>query len=237
MSTGRADDRASGDPAGTAAVPWLDRLAHDLRGPLSPLQTASYLLQREDLDPARRQELLQMLERQSRRMARMLDELEDWARAGQGRLLGASEPCEPVLLLDYALVGAGLAGTPVDDDGAIAVVEGDSRRLTQLLRTLIDYSIARGGPPALRIRSAAGRVAIEAELPGPAPDSPDAVQALLAEREDEPFDEGLGLRLLLARRIAQAHGGDLVAAIHGERLVLRCELPLSGDTAATPAQG
>ena len=177
-----------------------------------------------------------MLERQSRRMARMLDELEDWARAGQGRLLGASEPCEPVLLLDYALVGAGLAGTPVDDDGAIAVVEGDSRRLTQMLRTLLDYSIARGGPPGLRIRSAAGRVAIEAEVAGPPP-AAEGLQALLTEREDEPFDEGLGLRLLLARRIAQAHGGDLVAAIHGERLVLRCELPLSGDTAAMPAQG
>jgi hypothetical protein len=70
-------------------------------------------------------------------MARMLDELEDWARAGQDRLLGARESCEPVLLLDYALVGAGLAGTPVDDDGAIAVVDGDPRRHTQLLRPLL----------------------------------------------------------------------------------------------------
>jgi len=209
-----------------ATVPWLDRLAHDLRGPLSPLQTASYLLQRDDLDPARRQELLLLLERQSRRMARMLDELEDWARAGQDRLLGAREPCEPVLLLDYALVGAGLAGTPVDDDGTIAVVDGDPRRLTQLLRTLLEFSIARGGPPALRLRSTAERVAIEVVLPGPAPNA-DALPALLEDRQTEPFDEGLGLRLLLARRIALAHGGDLVAAIAGDHLVLRCELPLA----------
>jgi signal transduction histidine kinase len=113
-----SDERAGSAPASGTPVPWLDRLAHDLRGPLSPLQTASYLLQRDDLDPARRLELLQLLERQSRRMARMLDELEDWARAGQGRLLGAPEPCEIALLLDYALTGAGLAGTPVADDGA-----------------------------------------------------------------------------------------------------------------------
>lgn len=216
-----------------ANVPWLDRLAHDLRGPLSPLQTASYLLQRDDLDPARRQELLQLLERQSRRMARMLDELEDWARAGQDRLLGAREPCEPVLLLDYALVGAGLAGTPVDDDGAIAVVDGDPRRLTQLLRTLIEFSIARGGPPALRLRSGAGRVAIEATLPGPT-SSEEGLPALLEARQPEPFDEGLGLRLLIARHIALAHGGDLVAGIAGERLVLRCELPLAADAASDP---
>lgn len=220
-------------------VPWLDRLAHDLRGPLSPLQTASYLLQREDLDPARRQELLLMVERQSRRLARMLDELEDWARAGQERLLGTREPGEPALLLDYALVGAGLAGTPVDDDGAIAVVEGDPRRLTQLLRTMIDFAVARGGPPELRLRSGGGRVAIDALLPGPAPDA-DTLATLLEERQPAPFDEGLGLRLLLARAIARAHGGDLEAAAVDGRLRLRCELPLAADGAgdgAAQAQG
>src|SRR3546814_13244690 len=46
---------------------WLDRLAHDLRGPLAPLQTASYLLQRDALDPARRTELRELLDRQTHR--------------------------------------------------------------------------------------------------------------------------------------------------------------------------
>jgi signal transduction histidine kinase len=219
-----------------APVPWLDRLAHDLRGPLSPLQTASYLLQRDDLDPARRQELLQLLERQSRRLARMLDELEDWARAGQDRLLGASEPCEPALLLDYALVGAGLAGTPVDDDGAVAVVAGDSRRLTQLMRTMLDFALARGGAPALRLRSDGRRVAVEATLPGPPPTG-DEIAALLEDRQAEPFDEGLGLRLLLARRIARAHGGEFDAAIVDGRLQLRCELPLAAGSDGALPQG
>jgi signal transduction histidine kinase len=220
-----------------ADVPWLDRLAHDLRGPLSPLQTASYLLQRDDLEPARRQELLQMLERQSRRLARMLDELEDWARAGQDRLLGTREPCEPALLLDYALVGAGLAGTPVDDDGAVVVVEGDPRRHTQMLRTLLDFSLARGGAPGLRLRSDTGRVTIEATLPGPAPE-PAELATLLEGRQAAPFDEGLGLRLLLAQRIARAHGGELTAGIVDGCLRLRCELPVASDAGnATAPQG
>src|SRR3546814_998174 len=133
-----------------ADVPWLDRLAHDLRGPLAPLQTASYLLQRDDLDPLRRQELLAMVERQTRRLGSMLDELNDWVRAGQQRLLGPREHCEPALLLDYALVGSGLAGTAVDEDGNIAVVDGDPQRLTQLLRALLDYADNRGNPPVDR---------------------------------------------------------------------------------------
>lgn len=228
-----SNDHAGSAPASSTPVPWLDRLAHDLRGPLSPLQTASYLLQRDDLDPARRLELLQLLERQSRRMARMLDELEDWARAGQDRLLGAHEPCEIALLLDYALTGAGLAGTPVDDDGAIAMVDGDSRRITQLLRTLLDFSVARGGAPALSLRSHDGRATVEAVLPGPAP-AEEGLSALFEQREAEPFDEGLGLRLMLAQRIARAHGGELAAVIAGDRLVLRCEFPLADACAAAP---
>jgi len=234
--SGTRDAGGAGAGAETP-VPWLDRLAHDLRGPLSPLQTASHLLQHEGLEPARRQELLQLLDRQARRMARMLEELEDWVRAGQGRLLGPREACEPALLLDYALVGAGLAGTPVDDDGAIATIDADPHRLTQLLRTLLDYAVAHGGPPALRLRSDADRVRIEATLPG-TPPAADALDTLLDEREAEPYDQGLGLRLPLARRIARAHGGELAATIGDDgRLLLACDLPLSALSAGAAPPG
>lgn len=207
-------------------VPWLDRLAHDLRGPLAPLQTASYLLQRDDLDPLRRQELLAILERQTRRLGSMLDELHDWVRAGQQRLLGPREHCEPALLLDHALVGSGLAGTAVDEDGNIAVVDGDPQRLTQLLRALLEYAAHRGAPPALALRSGNGRVCIEVRVSGAAPDSAQ-LETLLRQPQAEPFDEGLGLRLLIAHAIAKAHGGELEAIVEDGRLRLRCELPLA----------
>ena len=203
---------------------WLDRLAHDLRGPLAPLQTASYLLQREDLDDGRRKELLLMVERQVRRLGAMLEELGDWVRVGRGRLLGQREPCEPALLLDYALVGAGFGGTPVDDDGSIAVVAGDAQRLTQLLRTLLDFARAHAATPAIRLRSDAGQVTIHLALPGIEPSSP---SALVEEPQGEPYDEGLGLRLLLAREIARAHGGELDAGMEDAALVFRCTLPLT----------
>lgn len=202
---------------------WLDRLAHDLRGPLAPLQTASYLLQRDDLDEPRRKELLAMLERQVRRLGSMLEELGDWVRAGRGNLLGQLEPCEPVLLLDYALVGAGLGGTPVDDDGTIAMVRGDAQRLTQLLRTVLDFASAHDAKPAISLRSGNGRLRIGITLPGVVVESPDA---LVDSPQGEPFDEGLGLRLLLAREIARAHDGDLLAGQEDGDLVFRCELPL-----------
>jgi K+-sensing histidine kinase KdpD len=219
-----------------ANVPWLDRLAHDLRGPLAPLQTASYLLQREDLDPARRQELLQLVERQSRRLSRMLEELEDWARACQGRLLGTREPCEAASLLDSALVGAGLSGTPIDDDGTATVLHADQRRAMQALRTMLEFAAASGGVSQLRLRHDDDEVVVEIQVAGSAP-SDDALGRLFAEPQADPFDEGLGLRLLLARRIAQAHGGDLEAVAGSVGLLLRCRLPLAGGEGAASAQG
>lgn len=206
---------------------WLDRLAHDLRGPLAPLQTAGYLLQREDLEPARRQELLGMLERQTRRLGRMLDELDDWARAGRSRLLGDREEVELALLLDYALVGSGIRDARVEDDGNIALVGGDPQRLTQLLRTLFDFAQSRGGLSGVALRSGDGQARVEvlvADADAPADDA----AALLDAPQRVPYDEGLGLRLLLAREIARAHGGELVAGPGDGGLRLRLELPLAG---------
>ena len=47
----------------------LERLAHDLRGPLAPLQTAAYLLRNGQLDDTRQLELYDLIERQTRRLA------------------------------------------------------------------------------------------------------------------------------------------------------------------------
>ena len=211
-------------------VPWLDRLAHDLRGPLMPLQTASYLLRSGHLEPERQQELCMLVERQTQRLVRMIDELDDWSRASQHTLLGLREASEPALLLDNALGGArfGSNATPpaiVDDTGE-TWVDGDPSRLTQLLRTLLEY-VGRSRPAQVRMGIVDAHVQIDVIDAGAAPDSAQ-LATLLQEPMPEPYDEGLGLRLLVARAIAEAHGGTLQAdAAPGGGLRLRCELPIT----------
>ncbi|HEY9400556.1 MAG TPA: histidine kinase dimerization/phospho-acceptor domain-containing protein, partial [Luteimonas sp.] len=68
-----------------ATVPWLDRLAHDLRGPLTPLQTAAYLLRSGQVEGERQQELFVLIERQTQVLVRMIEELSDWTRVSQDR--------------------------------------------------------------------------------------------------------------------------------------------------------
>ncbi len=216
----------------TREVPLLDRLMHDLKGPLAPLQTAVYLLGRDDLPPERRGELIETLDRQSRRLAQMIDEAGDWFRASQQALASRRDPCELALLIDTAI--GGIAGCrvephiPADLDGL--VITGDEVRLGQMLATLIRHASARDPehPPGLVVAPlAADGVRIIVSDWGPALD-PDALTGLLEQPCPEPIDSGLGLRILIAAAIARAHQGSLTAVPRepGRGLSLVCELPL-----------
>lgn len=217
-------------PGGT--VPWLDHLAHDLRGPLAPLQTAAYLLKTGTLEPERQRELFELIERQTRRLARMIDEVGDWSRANQGRLLGTTMPCEPAALLEIALAsnaGMGGAAPRVDADAATAQVRGDQQRLVQMLRSLIEFAQARAGAevPAISLRCAGHRLRLDILVPGGASGT-GAADDLLRLPLQAPADEGLGLRLLIADAIARAHAGTLEAREVDGALLLCCELPIAG---------
>lgn len=209
---------------------WLDRIAHDLRGPLSPLQTAAWLLKNdaERLDPERRQELVEIIERQSRRLARMIDELGDWSRAQQGRLLGVRDTCTLPNLLDLAVgVIPGCNIDPrVDDACASLQLDCDQHRLLQALKSLLEYAIAHGSASlSMACGDGVARIDIVA---GGVPVDPEALPMLLDSPDPAPFDEGLGLRLPLARAIIEAHGGTLTATPDASgRLCLSCTLPAS----------
>ena len=211
----------------TSPLRWLDRLAHDLRGPLTPLQTAAFLLRSGQVQGDRQQELFGVIERQTQQLTRMIDELADWARIAQHRLLGATEPCEPALLVDYARGASAMANAVIVDDAAgFAIVQGDPVRLTQMLRTLIEFASARGRAPAsVALLGVGDRLRIDVRDAGPPPDARQ-LAVMLEEPQSEPYDEGLGLRLLVARAIVEGHGGSLAAMSDNDHLLLRCELPL-----------
>lgn len=217
------------DGATKAGLRGLERLAHDLRGPLAPLQTAAYLLRSGELDATRQQELYDLIERQTRRLGGMIDELDDWLRAGQDRLLGTTTRVEPVQLLEVAMTGAGCAGgepADIDDDSLLAAVVGDQRRLVQLLRTLLEHAKAHAGgaPPLVRVRTTGDRLCIEVvSADGPAGNA----GALLDQPLPHPGEDSLGLRLLVAAAIARSHAGTLEATDHDGRLCLRCTLPVA----------
>ncbi len=88
-------------------------------------------------------------------------------------------------------------------------------------------TVVTSSPAATTRSSTAPTITPAAPVSTPAPEG-DALGALLEQRQAEPFDEGLGLRLLLAREIARAHGGTLSATADAAgKLRLACVLPAS----------
>lgn len=210
---------------------WTDRVAHDLKGPLAPLQTAAFLLKSDTLGTERQRELVDVIERQARRLNRMIEELGDYTRADQHRLVTEREPCMLVFVLDLAIGSVpGLSTEPRFAPGLeMAQVEGDESRLVQLFHTLLGYVVTRDptGTPELQIEPSDAGVRIVLADRGP-----DLAPAVLATLLDAPLpvphDEGLGLRLMIAAAIAQAHGGTLrVQTRDGGGLCFECELPVA----------
>lgn len=208
---------------------FLDRLAHDLRGPLSPLQTAAYLLKRPDMDAARQRELVEIVDRQSARLSAMVGEIGDWIRAQQQRLVTHREVTPLDMLLELA---TGPLGADVQVRFAPGVAEqgidGDPQRLVQMFGTLGAFARARRPDAPLRVDvqpADAGQVRVTFEAPGD--ELPAAmVEELFVAQQPAPFDDGLGLRLIIARCIAEAHGGGLDASTHdGAGLRLGVRLP------------
>lgn len=214
---------------GQPPLPGLHRLAHDLRGPLAPLQTAIYLLRSGQLDDAKRKELHDLLERQTRRMAGMIDELDDWLRATQERLVGSTSRVEPVQLLEMAMTLAGCTGgvpADIDDDSLLASVDADQRRIVQMLRTMLEHARAQGGGAAPRVRVRCDDASLVLDVVASGGNAGGAATLLEAPVAD-PGEDSLGLRLLVASAIAQAHHGSLEASDDDGRLRLRCRLPLA----------
>jgi signal transduction histidine kinase len=207
---------------------WFQRVAHDLRDPLSPLQTAVYLLRNGAISGDEHARMLELIERQGVRLAGMIDELSDCLRAERGHLLARRTDVDLGVLAALGIARADAAAIRLDPSAGALPMLGDDSRLLQLLRILRELRLSpeevlpaplfleRDGARArLHRRLACSREFIDDParlLDGPLP-------AALAQ--------GLGLQLPLAAAITREHGGELRAEVEADgRVALIAELPL-----------
>jgi signal transduction histidine kinase len=234
------EPRMTEHPVGVPWEPrWLGRLSHDLRNELVPLRTATDLLSTGRLDGDGQREMLAMIERQTRRLVRMLDDVSEYGRLLAPPAVKRVEVVDLALVVDNAVGEAGArlqaAGLRLDLQlpAALPAVRGDVRRYTQLLQRVLDNAI-RFSPPAggirLTVESAPGelRLTVIDSGPGFAPGLREAVFEPPLEQRNA---EGLGLSLLLARACARDYGGELrvADADEGTGGCLCWHVPLADD--------
>lgn len=200
--------------------------SHELRTPLSVIRTASsVLLEREDRSNEEYREALNIVEEQSRRLTRVVENMFTLARSDAGHPdLDLTKFYLDELLLEIARAAAILAASKglVLDVGDLpeAQFQGDEDLLRQMIWNLVENAI-KFTPPD-------GRISVELELVDnqyviTINDSGSGIPANARSHVFERFyradparsrtgggdDGGAGLGLSIARCIAEAHGGQV----------------------------
>jgi two-component system CheB/CheR fusion protein len=237
---------------------FLAMLSHELRNPLATVVNAAAVLQSET-PPETRDRANRIIERQTRHMARLLDDLLDVSRITRGgiELHKANvdlrdvirisiETLSPILAQRLAPVVTDLGNNPL-------VVYGDFDRLQQVIVNLLSNSTrysAEDTPIHLSAFSDGDSVVVRVKDYGsgiPKDMLSHIFELFVQNRQGlERSKGGLGIGLTLVRKIVELHGGEVEAFSDGpgtgSELVVRLprqNVPLQDDstqegTAAPP---
>jgi signal transduction histidine kinase/CheY-like chemotaxis protein len=216
---------AEAEAASRAKDEFLAMLGHELRNPLAPIVTALKLLRNRagrEIAPE-----LQVIERQVRHVARLVDDLLDVSRITRGRV---TLSCTPIDIADVVRKGVEIAAPLVEERRHVLsvsvprglLVEGDEVRLAQVVANLLTNA-AKYTPPGGRIDVRAARAADGVELVvrdngiGIAPELLPRVFDLFVQgrRGLDRSEGGLGIGLTIVRRLVEMHHGKISVASAG----------------------
>ncbi|HEX5354386.1 MAG TPA: response regulator [Rhodanobacteraceae bacterium] len=208
---------------------FLATLAHELRNPLSPIQSALnvYRLGHE-VGGADDGTLYQIFERQTGLLVHMVDDLLDVSRITRGRLQLRLERT----LLDDILTAAIETAQPLIEEGRQRLeldlppqpvhLEADPHRLTQVFGNLLNNACKfsdPGGEITVRAKVGDGSVTIEIRDIGIGLTEQQVrfIFDLFAQADTslERPHSGLGIGLTLSQRLIELHGGQIRASSEG----------------------
>lgn len=208
---------------------FLAILGHELRNPLAPIRNSVAVIRKlvDATHPAVATSL-QVLDRQSQQLGRLVDDLLDLARISRGEFELRRERFDARTAVDQAvqmvepLVKERGHRVRVAMPARALWLEADPHRLCQVVANLLNNA-AKYTDPGGNIR-----VALEEEVDaavlcvcddgiGIAPDMLSRVFELFARAEQSESNErdGLGIGLALVQRLVQQHGGTIEASSAG----------------------
>jgi PAS domain S-box-containing protein len=207
---------------------FLAFLAHELRGPLTPLRNSVEILKQAGADEGIRLQVQATMERQLGQLARLVADLLDVSRIARGQIelrresvdLGrivqqAVETCRP--LIDSAQHTLDVSVTCESPR-----VDADPARLTQVLSNLL-HNACKYTEPGGRIELALTRDREEAVIRvkdsgiGIPANKLEGVFDLFVQLDHSPerSQGGLGVGLAVVKRLVKMHGGSVEASSEG----------------------
>ncbi|MGX2039904.1 PAS domain S-box protein [Methylocaldum sp. MU1018] len=207
---------------------FLAMLAHELRNPLAPIRNAVHILHRQAPLWPEYQRPIEMIERQTQHLARLVDDLLDVSRVTRGKINLQNQPVDIVALAARVVeihrpnasthqhtVTSTLPARPL-------YVKGDDVRLTQVIDNLLNNAAKytpNGGHIWVTVEPQEEEVlvSIRDNGIGIAPDDLSGIFDLFAQVNPgiDRARGGLGIGLSLVKRLVDMHGGRVEAHSEG----------------------
>jgi CheY-like chemotaxis protein len=203
---------------------FLVELGHEVRNPLGVIRTALSLLREldDDGDPARREQPLELIGRQTDQLSRMVDDLLQVSRFNVGKLAlqrtttDLSEVVEATLHRFSLLAKSGGGELELDLEQAELPVQADPVSLEQLIFHLVRAAL-RDTPAGGRARLTVAADDGNAVLAVAAGAAPAGAPAEVSDRSE------LTQSLPIVRNLAELHGGrvEVLDGAAGRQVVVR----------------
>jgi PAS domain S-box-containing protein len=210
--------------ANRAKDEFLAMVSHELRTPLNAVLGWARIAQR---DPSATRRALEIIERNARHQAKLIDDLLDLSRILSGKLRLETEsvhiPHVVATSVESLRLAAEAKGVALELrlDAELPLVSGDGQRLRQVICNLLGNSIKftpAGGRVVLNARQISSTVEIRVT------DTGEGISPKLLPHLFEAFRQGdrssvrsgLGLGLAIVRHLVELHGGTIRAHSEGE---------------------
>lgn len=207
---------------------FLAMLSHELRNPLAAVVSAAKVMRTENISPHALDRARQIIERQSRQMARLLDDLLDVSRITRG---GIELRKEDIDLREVVRIAIEALAPMLEERQSkltlnfpdeVLPVRGDTARIQQVVANLVSNA-ARYSPPGNPIQLTIGAEAeslvlsVKDEGRGISPSMLSDIFEMFVQDEQglERSAGGLGIGLTLVRQIVELHGGQVQAHSQG----------------------
>ncbi|MDQ6685599.1 MAG: ATP-binding protein [Pseudomonadota bacterium] len=237
---------------------FLALLGHELRNPLAAIGGAAELLARNGTVPSGPARFVAIVQRQSRHLRRIVDDLLEASRMLRGKLDLERQPMDLAacvrMSVDSIATGEAAQGHRLLLDVEEVWIDGDSVRIEQIVSNLVGNAL-KFSPPGSTVDISVR--ALEASAVLEIHDAGSGVDPALLGRIFDPFfqapppagtlSSGLGIGLALSRQLTELHSGTI--SVHsagtgrGTTFTVRLpriEAPAAGavaKTVADPARG
>jgi two-component system sensor histidine kinase KdpD len=211
----RAAETEASRRAEVAKTAILHAISHDLRSPLTAITTAGSALAIGGVTEAERAELIDVIEVESARLAKLVDDLLDLSRIESGAVAPQADWCDLHDVIASAAAHAS-GDHPIEFQlpTELPLVRADAAQLERVFSNLVENAV-KFSPPGSPVRisggASSGRVAVRVA------DRGSGIPRRYRSQVFEPFfrgrgeaGAGSGLGLAICRGFVEANGGRIV---------------------------